>query len=177
MGSASTMLGEKAASFSKNAVLGFRLFPARFRELALTSHQWEERHTEFLRNGGGRFLEHQVKIREGSQGNRSRLSHCFQTLLFETLTFLRPTAAWCQAQVSHCMPPPSTPVQAGLFEACLNSSLSQVPSGSLLADATCPQVYTWSLYLLFSLPFWGLIFSLIGCQCGTQIIHLSTFCF
>lgn len=80
MGSASTMLGEKAASFSKNAVLGFRLFPARFRELALTSHQWEERHTEFLRNGGGRFLEHQVKIREGSQGNRSRLSHCFQTL-------------------------------------------------------------------------------------------------
>lgn len=46
VGSASTMLREKTASFSKNAVLGFRFFPARFREMALTSHQWEERHTE-----------------------------------------------------------------------------------------------------------------------------------
>lgn len=94
-GSSSTTLGEKTASFSKNAVLGFRFFPARFRALA----------PDFPPVGR---KTHRVKVSEkrrpvsrtpgttqrSQPGEQVWAESLFSnSALFETLSFLRPTAA------------------------------------------------------------------------------------
>lgn len=149
-GSASTLLGEKTASISENAVLAFRFFPARFSKGGQRAVSWlptsgkeDTQGQRFPKNGGGGFPEHQVKKKQRSQPGdqvwaESPLSN---STLFETLTLLRPPAAWCQVQVPCCLQPLPIPVQAGLFAsgALLNSSLSQVPNSCLLASDHLPQ--------------------------------------
>lgn len=159
VGSASTLLGKKDCQPLWRCAVpasdgGSRLFPASFgkeaRELALDfppGRRQTYRAKGSLRNGGGWFLECQVKPSGGSQGTRSRLRHHLRILLWDTN--LSETSRWPGAQFRSPVPIasphhtcPSRPVSSG----ALTLLSHRFPTGLSSPVTTCPKVHSWSFY-------------------------------